>query len=243
MKKSLLATVVLAALAGPATAFANDAATPSFTGNLTVASDYRFRGISQTDKQPSVQGGFDYAHASGAYAGIWNANVSGDFIAGGSLEMDLYAGYKFEPVPGLTADVGLLRYVYPGAQVNAQTDYDTTELYAGASWKGWSAKYSHAVSGDVFGVAAARGSWYLDLNATLPVADKTQLTLHAGRQAFKGPSAAGASYTDWKIGVLHDAGFATLGLAYMDTTAGDVYTLAGKALGDATVVVSAFKTF
>ncbi|MBS0309234.1 MAG: hypothetical protein JSS58_09715, partial [Proteobacteria bacterium] len=78
MKKMILSAAVLAAFATPA--FAQQAAAPAsphtFTGNVTVATDYRFRGISQTFKQPTVQGGFDYSHSSGFYLGNWNSNVS-----------------------------------------------------------------------------------------------------------------------------------------------------------------------
>lgn len=244
MKKIILSAAVFAAFASSAHAQQAEPASPhTFTGNVTVASDYRFRGISQTEEKPAIQGGFDYSHSSGFYVGNWNSNVSGDFIADGSIEMDFYAGYKFEPVKDVMADVGILQYYYPGAEIDDSTDYDTTEIYVGASWKWLSAKYSYAVSDDVFGIADADGSWYLDLNGNFEVADKTMLNVHVGRQKFRGPNSDGTSYTDWKIGVTRDFGFATLGLAYIDTNADDFYTFEGKELGDETLVLSVAKTF
>src|SRR4051794_38631677 len=63
------------------------------TGNITLASEYRFRGIDQTAGKPAIQGGFDYSHASGVYLGNWNSNISqGAGFPGGNIEMDFYGG-------------------------------------------------------------------------------------------------------------------------------------------------------
>jgi uncharacterized protein (TIGR02001 family) len=242
MKKIILSAAIFAAFASSAYAQQAEPASPhTFTGNLTVASDYRFRGISQTYEDPAVQGGFDYSHSSGFYVGNWNSNVSSKVIGDGHIEMDFYAGYKFEPVTDVTADVGILQYYYPSAETADGTEYDTTEVYVGATWKWVSAKYSYAISDDVFGFTDADGSWYLDLNGNFEIADKTMLNVHVGRQKIKGTS--DASYTDWKVGVSRDFGFATLGLAYVDTNASDAYTIDGKDLGDGAVVFSVAKTF
>lgn len=240
MKKIILSTAIFAAFASSAYAQQAKPDSPhTFTGNVTVASDYRFRGISQTHEDPTIQGGFDYSHSSGFYVGNWNSNVSDRVILGGNLEMDFYGGYKFEIAPDVAADAGILQYYYPSAE-----EYNTTEVYVGASWKWLSAKYSYAVSDDVFGVVDADGSWYLDLNGNFEIADKTMLNVHLGRQKFRGPNSDGTSYTDYKIGVARDFGFATLGLAYIDTNAGDFYTTTGgKDLGDSTVVLSLTKSF
>jgi uncharacterized protein (TIGR02001 family) len=242
MKKIILSAAVFAAFAS-SSAMAQEAASPhTFTGNVALTSDYRFRGLSQSYEDPAIQGGFDYAHSSGFYVGNWNSSVSQRVIGNdagnsGTIEMDFYGGYKFEPVAGLAGDVGILQYYYPGAE-----DFNTTELYAGASWQWLSAKYSYAVSDKVFGVDDADGSWYLDLNANFEVAEKTILNLHVGRQKIKN-SDFDADYTDWKIGVSRDFGFATLGLAYIDTNASDFYELGGKQIGDSTVVFTVSKTF
>src|SRR4051812_25230360 len=78
MKKSILSAAFFAAFASSAFAQTADPAQPAsphtFTGNVAVATDYRFRGISQTFKQPAIQGGFDYSHSSGFYVGNWNSN-------------------------------------------------------------------------------------------------------------------------------------------------------------------------
>jgi uncharacterized protein (TIGR02001 family) len=67
----------------------------SFTANLGLFSEYRFRGIDQTFGRPALQGGFDCSHASGFHAGNWNANLSsGPGYPGGRLEKDFCGGDK-----------------------------------------------------------------------------------------------------------------------------------------------------
>ncbi len=225
MKKLIVSAAVLACLAAPA--FAAEPASPhSFSGNLTVASDYRFRGISQTFKQPTIQGGFDYAHSSGFYLGNWNSNIAGaQYNNGGGIEMDFYGGYKFELAKDLMADVGALYYYYPGASIGATgEEYDNAEIYFGVAYKWFSAKYSHGVT-DFFGLNTAsggingdsKGSGYLDLNANFEIADKTTLGLHVGRQRVN--NYGNLNYTDYKLGVSRDFGFATLGAAVVGTNA------------------------
>src|SRR5882672_11976371 len=87
---------------------------PPVTGNITLASEYRFRGIDQTFGKPAIQGGFDYSHASGIYLGNWNSNVSqGAGYPGGNIEMDFYGGYK-HAFGDFGLDVGAIYYYYPG---------------------------------------------------------------------------------------------------------------------------------
>src|SRR3979411_2163970 len=95
MRKSVLSLAVAAAVLVPGLAAAQTPAPSPLTGNITLITDYRFRGISQTFAKPAIQGGFDYAHASGLYVGNWNSNVSqGAGFPGGNLEMDFYGGWK-----------------------------------------------------------------------------------------------------------------------------------------------------
>lgn len=251
MKKTIFAIAAFAAFAG--TAYAEEASSP-ITGNVTVATDYRFRGISQTAKKPTIQGGFDYAHPSGFYLGNWNSNVSGDLYGSGSIEMDFYGGYKFQPVPDVTADVGVLYYYYPNARVfGTDVRYNNGEVYFGAAYKWFAAKYFYGVT-DFFGLRErtapsdlpgrgdSKGSSYLDLSATFEVAEKTTLTLHAGRQMVKNYGAL--SYNDFKVGIAKDFGFATIGLAVIGTDAEKSrYTVAGRELSETSAVLSIGKTF
>lgn len=160
MKKLVLATAV-AALATPVAVLAQAKSPHTVTGNVSLNTDYRFRGISQTFGKPALQGGFDYSHASGLYAGTWASNVYGGATQQtlgqsynqGNLEIDFYGGYKFEPIKDINADLGVLFYVYPGAKypVPTQNKYSNTELYGSLGYKWFTAKYSHSIT-DYFGI-------------------------------------------------------------------------------------------
>ncbi len=137
----------------------------AIAANTALASDYRFRGISQTNGKPAVQGGFDAALGS-FYLGTWASNVSWLADGGGgsvsnSLELDLYGGYKGS-VGAVDYDVGGLFYYYPGTYPGDFNSPDTFEIYGQVAWQGLSLKYSHALT-DVFGFADSKGGAYLDL--------------------------------------------------------------------------------
>ena len=209
------------------------------TANLGLFSSYRFRGLDQTFGKPAVQGGFDYAHASGLYAGNWNSNVSSS--AGypeGSLEMDFYGGYK-TTVGDVGLDVGALYYYYPGTRLEsafagvnrrhpggtANGNVDNGELYVAGSWRFLTLKYSHAVT-DYFSMPGTRGTGYVDLSATHDLGDGYVLGAHIGRlllRNFSYVNADGAPhdgrYTDWRVGITKDVAGWILGATYVGTNA------------------------
>jgi len=239
MKKLILAAAVAGVFAG-GVAHAQEA-TPehSFTGNVAVTSDYYFRGVSQTNGKPALQGGFDYEHSSGFYVGNWNSNVSAtDFFPGASLEMDLYGGYKFEVAPDFNLDVGVLRYYYPG--VTTTPSANTTEAYIAASYKWFSAKYSRTLT-NLFAYEDSKGSEYLDLGASFEIAEKTNLNLHVGHQKVKNTS--DDNYTDYLVGVERDFGFATLGLAVVGNDIDDKYMGSNKKIAGTKAILTLSKSF
>jgi uncharacterized protein (TIGR02001 family) len=246
MRKTFLAaSLASAALAIPSLAAAQAAAPAAapapapeytFTGNLGLVSDYRFRGISQTFKQPAIQGGFDFSHtATGIYLGNWDSNVnSGAGFPGGSIEMDFYGGWKHS-WDDWGIDLGGIYYYYPGTDANntnfpanprnAKTHsgrVDNGELYIAGSWKWLSLKYSHAVT-DYFSLPDTKGSHYLDLSGTYDLGDGWGIVGHVGSFTLKNwhnsTNATDGDYTDWKIGVTKDISGWVLGAAYIDTTA------------------------
>ena len=88
---------------------------PSFAGvsaNVGFATDYIWRGMTQTSGDPAMSGGFDYASDGGFYAGIWGSNVS--FSEGAGSELDVYFGYAFETESGLGIDISYVDFMYPG---------------------------------------------------------------------------------------------------------------------------------
>jgi uncharacterized protein (TIGR02001 family) len=263
MRKSVLSMAVAAAFATPLIAAAQ---TPSpLTGNLSIVSDYRFRGISQTYKGPAVQGGVDYAHASGLYIGNWNSSVSSLVYTGGSgIEMDFYAGWK-KTFGDFGLDVGTIYYYYPKAEVLGE-EFNNHEIYLGGSWKWLSAKLYYSLS-DYFGLndvqadnywvhkdtgaplggrGDSKGTTYFDLTATYPVTDKFSVVGHYGVLNVKNYS--DLDYNDWKLGLTYDLRGWVLGAAYVDTDAkSEWYYTAGskgvKETGKGGLVLSVSKTF
>jgi uncharacterized protein (TIGR02001 family) len=244
MKKTIIASILFAAFAVPA--MAEDAApaaaaaapTPehTFTGNVGLVTDYIFRGISQSHGKPAIQGGFDYAHSSGLYAGIWGSSIAWVSDAQNTsvpVEIDVYGGYKNTFADDFNYDVGVITYNYPGSKdvtANASAKANTVEVYGALGWKWLTAKYSHTVSSHFvgwYGGAAGtdttkdtRGSNYLELNAAYDLGEGWGIAGHIGHQKVAGYDKVGdtdASYSDWKIGVTKDVGFGVVGLAYSDT--------------------------
>jgi uncharacterized protein (TIGR02001 family) len=236
-----LTSLLALTLAVPALAADAPASTLSF--NAGAVSDYRYRGISQTRLKPALQGGVDYAHASGFYAGAWASTIKWINDAGGDAdaEIDLYGGYKTEIAPGLTADVGLLQYVYPRHRLGISPD--TLEVYGALSFGVFTAKYSHSTT-NLFGFADSKNSGYLDLAASFDLGNGLTLTPHVGHQTVKRNAAA--SYTDWSLTLARDFSGVVVSGAIVGTDAEkSAYTSAanGKFLGKTSFVLGLKATF
>ena len=249
MRKTLIASAIASAVLLPsvvsaqtatadaAPAAAAPASPHTFTANVALVSDYRFRGITQTFGQPAIQGGFDYSHASGIYLGNWDSNVSETAgYPNGNIEMDFYGGWKGS-WGDFGVDLGVLEYYYPGSTkggsagaaianldknpiqlATGTSAVDNTELYIAGSWKFLSLKYSHAVS-DYFAIPDTKGSHYIDLSGSYDLGGGWGVNAHVGHLTVK--NFGNASYTDWKLGVTKDIGGFVFGLAYVDTNAKD----------------------
>jgi uncharacterized protein (TIGR02001 family) len=251
MKRSILSALVLAALAAPAAlvttaAHADEAASPhTFSGNVTVASEYLYRGIAQTRGKPALQGGLDYAHSSGFYVGTWASTITwiDDAVAGANVpvELDIYGGFKGSLGGDFSYDVGVLNYIYPGSGKTLvgvqELKQDTTEIYGALSWKWLTLKYSYSTTA-LFGWAKVgttltdktRGSDYIELNGAWDLGDGWGLNAHLGHQKVAGN--AYASYSDYKLGATKDVGFGVVGVAVTGTDAKD--SCNGNAAADAT---------
>jgi len=220
--------------------------------NVGGVSDYRYRGISQTRKQATLQGGFDYNDKSGFYVGAWASGIKWIQDAGakdGKVEIDLYGGYK-GAAGDVAYDVGFLRYQYQGnsyAKKNGlfpgYVDANTNEVYAAATFGLVTAKYSYATS-NLFGNPNSKGSYYLDLSATLDLGGGYSLTPHLGYQNIaKTPD---GTYTDYALTLGKDMGnglSVSAALIGTDAKKSFYYTPAGKATGDAGLVVGLKYTF
>ena len=160
-----LASLVSTAALGETTPAAAPAPEPDWTGtgNVGLFSQYVFRGLTQTNQKPAVQGGFDLGHKSGFYVGTWASNISwlSDSYPPSSpqpgpsatMEWDFYSGYKGSLPMDFGYDLGVLYYWYPGKYPpTGYTSPNTTELYAALSWKFLSFKYSWSANERTIGI-------------------------------------------------------------------------------------------
>jgi uncharacterized protein (TIGR02001 family) len=103
----------------------------NFSATTTIATDYVFRGISQTNEDPAIQGSLDYAHPLGFYLGVWGSNVD-DSISKGNIELDFYAGYGHELFKDFSFDLSVIYYVYPGSGSDPEANF--VEGHVGLSY-------------------------------------------------------------------------------------------------------------
>jgi uncharacterized protein (TIGR02001 family) len=239
MKKSVLAAAAVAAFGAaiPGAAFAD------LAYNVGAVTDYRYRGISQTRLLGAVQGGVDFSHASGVYAGAWASNIRWVQDAGGSgdIEVDLYGGYKGEIVKGLSYDVGGLFYYYPGNNLKPVTgaDANTLEAYGALTFGPATAKVSYALT-DTFGNFDSKGSTYVDLSAGFDIGGGVIVTPHVGWQRITGPNNNPGSYVDGSLALSKDFNGLVVSLTGIINRRIDVAFYSspynGKSLGRSTLV-------
>jgi uncharacterized protein (TIGR02001 family) len=174
----------------------------TFSASVSFVSDYRFRGISQTMREPAIQGTMDYSHKSGIYLGTFGSNVDGTshFYNNTSMEWDWYGGYKGKIFPCIhpdfTYNIGLIYYYYPGgkAKIQQSNHYNTGELYIELTYKWISLKCSNSLT-NYFGInshntpfnyhtntsnrsnSSSKGSIYVEGNINLDIYEKANWNL------------------------------------------------------------------
>ena len=202
-----------------------NAAAVELTGDVTFASDYAFRGVSQTEEAPALQGGLSLSTESGFYVSVWGSNV--DFLAEGTLELDVLLGWSGAINDDWSTDVGIMRYGYPNAEIDGSNFY---EVYGSLSYKDLT-----------FGVAYSDDYWansgnfiYAYAGYSYAVTDYLTLDLHVGQNEYDDSS---ASYLDWSVGVSTEVLGAGLSLTYVDTDIDDSY------LADSRVIFAISKSF
>ena len=240
MKKLLLALLM-------AVGFAS--AQAQVTGNLGLTSDYRFRGISQSQNAPAVQGGIDYAHSSGFYVGNWNSSVSSSMYTNGAgIASDVYAGWKKDIYKGLTLDVGSYNYFYPRATTaGTGSNFDTYEGFVGLGYGPVSVKYNRTLGNSYFGTANAQGTQYYQADVNYPIpGSKISLLAHAGHTNVANSTTL--DYTDYNFGLGYNlAGFDLAAKYYTNTSltsaAKTADTINGQKLYKNAAVLSVSKAF
>jgi uncharacterized protein (TIGR02001 family) len=253
MRSSFVLPALLAsAVAVAAPAFAQDTAPPTpftITGGATLISDYRFRGLSQTNKNFAVQGTLGVSHSSGLYVGTWGSSIDDYIAAGSDQEIDLYGGYK-HTWDGFSVDMGLLYYFYSGNAKGTNTDFFEPYL-----------NVSHTL-GPVTGKVGMNVAWnqkalscsydlrcggkakednlytYAELSGGIPNTGLT-LTGHVGETWGRSYLTNGLkNYTDWSLTAGYTWKALTLSVSYVDTDVkrGEIVSPTGKQIGKAGVV-------
>ena len=216
------------------------------SGSASIASDYRFRGVSQSDQELAVQGAITVAHESGLYVGTWASNLAGwGTFGGANMELDLIAGYKAKLAHNATFDVGLTWYVYPGGAHKTDFAESYAKLTGTAGPATLTAGVAYAPRQEALGrwyrhgASAAAGIYdrpgarddnlYLWGDGAVAIAD-TPLTArahvgHSWGQDGLGPNATAVSptgtYWDWSLGADATWRSLTFNVSYVDTDISD----------------------
>lgn len=192
-KLSLLAAAAAVSMGGAAFAQDDDSG-PKASFNVGVASDYIFRGFSQTDEDPQLFGGIDVT-AGQFYAGVWASNV--DFLDSTDAEVDLYAGFK--PTVGPVAmDLGVLYYGYVNAPSGSHYGYLEGKIAGSVPVGKGSIGAAFFYSPDFFGPVDNDDAYYFEGNASYAITDKLSVSGAVGHQAI---SKTTADYTTWNAGL------------------------------------------
>ncbi|SFP21579.1 TorF family putative porin [Qipengyuania nanhaisediminis] len=216
--------VSLAALAcglsSPALA-QDDADTDGVTvsANVSLVTDYRFRGVSLSGGDPAIQGGLDVAHDSGFYAGVWASSIDGG-PSYGEMEFDIYGGWSGQLSEGVSVDVGLLYYLYPSEELGLDTDYWEPYASIGFNLGPAEATVGAAYAWEQDSLGGDDNLYvYTDLSTGLPGTPLT-VTGHLGYTdgVLAPPLLAGDtddSGLDWSIGASYAAGPLEVGISYI----------------------------
>lgn len=221
-------TVAMSAIAVSAPAFAQDEAAEEAAGPITlsggvaVVSDYRFRGVSLSDKDFAVQPYLTVKHESGLYAGVWASNLAEN--AGDDLEVDLYAGFAGGDV--ITYDIGATYYVYPGVSAFNYIEFTgKTGTTIGPATVGL--QLSYVPSQDNTGNS---DNIYYGTNATVAIPN-TPVSIVGSMGIEDGAFTAGDEKVDWSLGVTAAVAGFTLGASYVDTNRQSVFAFKDSSAG------------
>lgn len=233
MKKTSIALAIGSLTLGAMAMTATTAAIAAeASGNIALSTDYKFRGISQSDGE-AISGGFDVAFDNGFYIGTWGSSIE-DW--GNGLELDYYAGYGGEFNESVSYDVGLLAYTYPNEDSG---DLDYNEIYGSIGVADFTLGFAY--SDDYF---AGTGDFtYLYVDYSYALSESYSLDLHLGNNAIDDEDAFGTpDYMDYSIGVSTSFEGLDLSLSYIDTDLSTDECFGGDDLCDGSVVFTLSKS-
>lgn len=235
MKLNLMAVGLAGALAfggfaAPALADGEEAAANPFSGTITLTSDYRFRGISQSDTGAALQGSVDYAHDSGLYLGVWASNIDfGPFgDADSRIEIDLTAGFDIALSDQTTIGTKFVYYWYADADIApGDPEYNYYEIFGSIAHNFGKATLTAEVAwtGETFGEGGAAtaftGGLEVPLWSQLWIFDGGVVgSVHAGHQSFDDDALL--DYGFWDLGLTASIGKFDFDARYIDSALDEV---------------------
>ncbi len=218
-KAGLFGVVSMASLAPLAQA--EEGAWGPVTGGAALTSDYRFRGISQSDRDAAVQGWLQYDHASGFFFNVWASSIDFNDAADARVEVDFTAGYNFNLGPETTGSAKAVYYWYADADIPSGTgEYDYWEFIGnvGHDFGKFSMTGEIAYSPDYFGETG--DAWALTGGVAVPVMDTflfftdgLEASGHVGHQWID----IGTDYMYYDFGATASWGQFALDVRWVDT--------------------------
>lgn len=243
-----VSAIALMGSAVPGLADGEEAAKSSWSGNVTLTSDYRFRGVSQTDNNTALQGGLQYNGSQGIYVGAWASNV--DFAADVSTELDLFVGYTHALSENTSLTGQFIYYWYLNANDASETNY--WELSAKLEHQmdkvGLSLEVAYAPdqSSNLYsnGLAITGGIEAAVIDSLPLFSDGMSVSGHIGRQMFDDNALVGLpDYTFYDAGVTFAAGAFALDVRYISTDMDEAECYGGLTWCESSVVVSGSLSF
>lgn len=227
MLKLASMSVAISAIANSAPAFAQEAAEEAagpvtLTGGVAVVSDYRFRGVSLSDKDFAVQPYLTVKHESGLYVGTWGSNLADN--AGDDVEVDLYAG--FAGGEELTYDISATYYVYPGVSSFNYLEL-TGKLGSTVGPATVGVQLSYVPSQDNTG---NNDNIYFGTNAAIAIPN-SPISIVGTMGIEDGAFTAGSEKVDWSLGLTAAVSGFTLGVSYVDVNRETIFAPKDSAAG------------
>lgn len=220
MKKYLLPLLVCAPIVGNVCAEELPKLPFTFQGNVGVYSDYRFRGLSQTQEDPALQADITATHESGFKLSLWGSNADFNNTRSGSAEVDITAAYQRQLMEKLTGEAGVIYYWYPGS--DGDLNYDYVEGYGLLAYDFGAASVNASlnVSPEFFGESGT--AFYPHVGVQVPLPHNFTAEAGIGRQYIENEAVYGVpDYTEWMLGMRYSFYGNKVSLKYQDTDMSD----------------------
>jgi uncharacterized protein (TIGR02001 family) len=214
------------------------------TGSLTALSDFRFRGVSLSDRQPALQAGLDWSNASGFMAGVLASTVrlgrADEMVSG--VAGQGYIGWSRARTQAVTWGGGVAFYAFPRQPELGSLNYPELFLHVSTD----QAQLGLYASNSYFGSGAP--SAYASVSAGREVRDGLRLFVHVG-WLWTGAADPGYDFydrtrrLDARLGAQLDLRWASIELSVVGATTNDNGCEADRRACEPGVILALKKVF